>query len=334
MKALVTGANGFVGRAVADLLLARGVEVRSLARTDAPELRAVGIEALRGDVGSYPSVLEAARGMDVVFHVAAKAGIWGPKEEFERSNVLGTQNVIAACREAFVPRLVYTSSPSVVFGGASLEGVAESVPYPLTYSADYPRTKAIAERAVLAANDATLSTVALRPHLVWGPGDQNLVPRIVSRAWKKTLRKVGTGRELVDSTYIENAALAHVLAAEGLAPGALHAGKVYFISNGEPVPVGLLIDRIVDAAGAPPVTRTVSLRAAVAVGAVSELVYRALRLGGEPLMTRFLAEQLATAHWFDIGAAKRDFGYLPRVSIDEGMDRLRTHLRGSSARWT
>lgn len=330
MRALVTGANGFVGKAIAKQLLARGDTVRSIARSDAPELRALGVETIRGDIADHRAIVDATRDVDVVFHVAAKAGVWGKREDFERSNVLGTEQVIAACRETGVARLVFTSSPSVVYGSASLEGVDESVPYPDTYTADYPRTKAMAERLVLAANNATLATVALRPHLVWGPGDQHLVPRIVARAWKRKLRKVGTGRELVDSTYIDNAANAHVLAADTLAPGAPHAGKAYFISNGEPMAVGLLIDRIVDAAGAPPVTRNVPLDVARAVGAISELAFRVFRLSGEPMMTRFLAEQLATAHWFDIRAAKRDFGYEPTVSIDEGMVRLRAYLRGSS----
>lgn len=328
MKALVTGANGFVGKAVAKLLLARGDTVRSIARSDAPELRALGIETVRGDIADREAAREATAGVDIVFHVAAKAGVWGKAEDFERSNVLGTRRILDACREAKVGRLVFTSSPSVIYGSQSLEGVDESVPYPDTYTADYPRTKAAAERLVLAANDAQLATVALRPHLVWGPGDQHLVPRIVGRAWKGKLRKVGTGRALVDSTYIDNAAQAHLLAGDTLSPSAPHAGKAYFISNGEPLPVGLLIDRIVDAAGAPPVTKRVPLRVARAVGSVSELVFRGLRLSGEPLMTRFLAEQLATAHWFDITAAKRDFGYEPAVSIDEGMDRLRAYLRG------
>jgi 2-alkyl-3-oxoalkanoate reductase len=329
VKALVTGANGFVGKAIAQQLLARGDEVRSVARSDAPELRALGVDTHRGDIAEEAVAQRAvAGGIDVVFHVAAKAGVWGPREEFERSNVLGTERLVRAARDAGIRRFVFTSSPSVVFGGHDLEGVDESVPYPDTYSADYPRTKARAERFVLAQNDDDFATVALRPHLVWGPGDQNLVPRIVSRAWKRKLRKVGSGHALVDSTYIDNAALAHLNAADSLEPGAPHAGRAYFISNGEPVAVGLLIDRIVAAAGAPPTTKSVPLHVARAVGAVSELVYRGLRLPGEPLMTRFLAEQLATAHWFDISAAKRDFGYVPTVSIDEGMDKLRDYLRG------
>jgi 2-alkyl-3-oxoalkanoate reductase len=329
VKALVTGGNGFVGKAIAQLLLARGDEVRSVARSDAPELRALGIDTHRGDIADEAVAKRAVEGgIDVVFHVAAKAGVWGPREEFERSNVVGTERLVRAAREAGIRRFVFTSSPSVVFGGHDLEGVDESVPYPETYSADYPRTKAQAERFVLAQNDKDFATVALRPHLVWGPGDQNLVPRIVSRAWKRKLRKVGNGHALVDSTYIDNAAFAHLDAADSLEPFAPHAGRAYFISNGEPVAVGLLIDRIVDAAGAPPTTKTVPLKLARVVGAVSELVYRGFRLPGEPLMTRFLAEQLATAHWFDISAAKRDFGYEPRVSIDDGMDKLRDYLRG------
>ncbi len=332
MKALVTGGGGFLGKAIVARLRARGDEVTSFARGAYPELTAMGVTVVRGDLADTEALRRAAAGCDVVFHVAAKPGVWGSFDEFHRANVEGTLHVIDACRAASVTRLVYTSTPSVVFGTVGHEGVDESVPYPRDdeFIADYPRTKAAAERAVLAANGPDLATVALRPHLIWGPGDNHLVPRIVARAKAGRLRKVGTGKYAVDSVYIDNAAEAHVLAADALSPGAPHAGKAYFISQGEPVAIGDLIDRIVEAAGLPKVTRSIPAGVAYAVGAISEVLYRAVGAKNEPLLTRFVAKQLSTPHWFDIGAAKRDFGYTPTISLDEGMKRLGVWLRSGA----
>lgn len=327
MNALVTGGGGFLGSAIARLLRARGDSVRSLSRGDYPALAALGVEQVRGDVADPETVARAVHGCDVVFHVAAKAGIWGPYAEFYRANVEGTQNVVAACRARGVRRLVHTSSPSVVFAGRDVEGVNESAPYAGRYESPYPETKARAERLVLEANGADLATVALRPHLIWGPGDNHLIPRLVARARAGRLRKVGRRDPLVDSTYIDNAAEAHVLAADRLEPGSPVAGRVYFISQGEPRPLWVLINGILAAAGAPPVTRTISTPTALLAGRLLETVYRVLHLSGEPPMTRFLAHQLSTAHWFDIRAARRDLGYRPRVSIDEGLRRLEQSLR-------
>ncbi len=211
-----------------------------------------------------------------------------------------------------------------------MEGVDESAPYLEHYEADYPATKAWAERHVLASNGPDLATVALRPHLIWGPGDNHLVPRLIARARSGRLHRIGRAAKLVDSTYIDNAAEAHLLAADRLAPGSPVAGRAYFISNGEPMPVWDLVDRILAAAGLPPVKRTVPPAAALAAGAAFEAVYRALRIKAEPPMTRFLAHQLASAHWFSIAAARRELGYEPRVSIDEGLRRLSAALRGEA----
>jgi nucleoside-diphosphate-sugar epimerase len=265
-------------------------------------------------------------GCDVVFHVAAKAGFWGPYREYFQANVVGTQNALTACRQTGVRRLVYTSSPSVVFNGSDMAGVDESVPYPLHYHAAYPETKAIAEQMVLKANGPELATVALRPHLIWGPGDPHLVPRLLDRARSRALRRIGQRDNLVDSVYIDNAADAHLLAADRLSNGSALAGRAYFITNGEPLPLWNLIDRILHAGGLPPVTRSVSPTLAYAAGLALEGVHALFRLKGEPRMTRFLARELATAHWFDISAAGRDLGYKPAVSIDEGMRRLKQWL--------
>jgi 2-alkyl-3-oxoalkanoate reductase len=327
MKALVTGGGGFLGGAIVRRLRARGDEVRSFSRGDYPELRSLGVEVIRGDLVDPEAVARAAEGCDIVFHSAAKAGIWGPHEEYHRANVVGTQNVIAACRRSHINRLIYTSSPSVVFNGRDMEGVDESAPYPQHYEASYPQTKAQAEKLVLEANDTDLATVALRPHLIWGPGDQHLVPRIIARAKVGALRRIGRRPLLVDSVYVDNAAQAHLLAADRLRLGSAISGKTYFISQGDPRPLWDLINMILQAAGVPPVTRHISPQLAYAAGWFYERMYWLLRKQTEPPMTRFLARELSTAHWFDISAARRDLGYEPEVSFEQGVSRLAEWLK-------
>ncbi len=326
MRALVTGGGGFLGGAVVKALLARGDEVVSFARGDYPQLREAGVHTVRGDLGDARDVLAAASGCDIVFHVAAKANIVGAEADFERSNVVGTEHVVQACRKLGIGRLVHTSTPSVVHAGHDVAGADESLPYATSFSSAYPRTKAAAERLVLAANDEALATLALRPHLVWGPGDTQLIPRILKRAHQGRLRLVAGGTALIDTTYIDDAAAAHLLAADHLAPEAACAGKAYFISSGDPRPVGEVINAILAADGLPPVHASVPLWVAETGGSVVELIWRLLRRTDDPPMTRFLARQLATAHWFDISAARRDLGYVPEVSFEEGMRRLATSL--------
>lgn len=326
MKALVTGGGGFLGKAIVKLLIARGDEVRSFSRNEHPALTELGVEHCRGELSDAEAVSRAAQGCDTVFHVAAKAGVWGPYEEFYRANVLGTQHVIAACRQHGIKRLVHTSSPSVVFDGSDMEGVDESVPYPEHFEAFYPQTKAEAEQLVLIANDEQLATVALRPHLIWGPEDNHLVPRILDRGAKGALRRIGKRDCLADTIFIDNAAQAHLQAADRLDIGSSVAGKAYFLSQGEPLPVWDVVDRILDAGGIAPVSGTISPKLAYAVGWTLEKVYGLLGIKGEPRMTRFVAKELSTAHWFDISAARKDFGYDPQISFDEGMLRLKAWL--------
>ena len=329
MKALVTGGGGFLGSAIVRLLRTRGDEVRTFSRKEHQELSFLGVEQHHGDLSDPTAVHEAVRGCDIVFHVAAKAGIWGGYEEYYRSNVAGTQHVIAACQDHHVGRLVFTGSPSAVFDGSDVEGGDESLPYPASYEAHYPHTKAVAEQLVLDANSAFLATVSLRPHLIWGPGDNHLVPRIVEKGRAGRLRRIGARPCLVDTIYVDNAAEAHLNAADRLQPGAPPAGRAYFISNGEPLPLWEMVNRILAAADLPPVTRSISPSLANAAGTLCEMVWNTLRLSGEPPMTRFVASELSSAHWFDISAARRDLGYEPRISIEEGLRRLRNSFQGA-----
>jgi nucleoside-diphosphate-sugar epimerase len=246
--------------------------------------------------------------------------------------VVGTENVIAACRTHGIRRLVFTSSPSVVFAGIDQHGVDESEPYPKRFLAHYPHTKALAEQVVLTANGPDLATVALRPHLIWGPGDPHLIPRLVRQSRAGRLKRIGRQSKPVDTVYVDNAAAGHVQAADRLEPGSPLAGKAYFLSQGEPQPLWEFVDRLLTAAGLPPVTTTVSASMAYATGALWEGAYRLFRLDGEPPMTRFVARQLSTAHWFDLSAARRDFGYAPTISTDEGLKRVEAWLQSQLCR--
>jgi nucleoside-diphosphate-sugar epimerase len=323
MKALVTGGGGFLGGVIVRMLLERGDQVRSFSRGAHLALAGMGVEQVQGDLADREALFRAAQGCDIVFHVAAKAGIWGSYDAFYRANVTGTENVIAACRIQGIPTLVHTSSPSVVFDGRDVEGGDESLPYPPRFEAHYPKTKALAEQCVLGANSPELATVALRPHLIWGPGDNHLVPRIVAKARAGKLRRIGRRDCLVDTVFVDNAARAHLLAADHLATDRGISGKAYFISNGQPLPLWEMVNRILAAADLPPVTASIPPQLAYAVGCICEGLWGLLRLKGEPPMTRFVAHELASAHWFSIEAARRDFGYQPEISIDKGLARLR-----------
>ncbi|MFQ5559216.1 MAG: NAD-dependent epimerase/dehydratase family protein [Nitrospinota bacterium] len=323
MKILVTGGGGFLGGAIVRHLWKQGSDVRSFSRKRYLALKKMNIEEFSGDLRDTKAVMRAVKGCDLVFHVSAKSGIWGEYKEYHETNVLGTKNILTACKAYGVKRLVYTSSPSVVFSGKDHEGVDESQPYPDKYLAHYPKTKAIAEKMVIKENGPDFATVILRPHLIWGPGDNHLVPRLIARAGEGKLRKIGKTAKIVDSVFIDNAVQAHVLAAARLAPGSPVAGKTYFISNGEPMPMQELIDSIIASQGFPPVEKYLSPEFAYFAGFALEVLYTILKRIEEPPMTRFLARQLSTHHWFDISAARRDLGYEPLISIREGLERLK-----------
>jgi nucleoside-diphosphate-sugar epimerase len=327
MHALVTGGGGFLGGYIVRALLARGDRVRSFGRGDYPSLAAQGVEVFRGDIRDNEALGRACAGVECVFHAAALPGIGMDRNVYHSVNQVGTELLLANCRRHGVGRLVYTSSPSVVFAGRDQCGVDESAAYDFGWMraqrAYYSESKACAEWAVLAANGEHLKTCALRPHLIWGPGDMHLIPRLIARARSGRLRRVGAGTNLVDITFVENAAEAHLAAADALVgEDALAAGKAYFLSQGEPVSCWEWIDEVLALAAMPPVRKSVSRPTASRLGAICEGIWAAFGRSAEPPMTRFLAAQLATSHWFDISAARRDFGYEPRVSTAEGMRRL------------
>ena len=323
MKVLVTGGGGFLGQAVVRQLLAKDYTVRVLNRSDYPELGALGVECHRGDLADAGPVEKAVSGCEAVIHVAAKAGPGLYRQDFERPNVDGTRHVLEACRRLNVRALVYTSSPSVVHGGGDIEGGDERLPYPDHFQAPYPETKARAEQMVLAANGETLRTCALRPHLIWGPGDNQLLPRLIEKNRAGRLRLPASEKH-IDTVYIDNAAEAHVLALEDLLGAGRSAGRAYFISNGEPMATGEIIASLLRSAGETPRIRAIQPKLAMAVAGLVEGLWRLTRRRSDPPLSRFVVEHLSTAHWYDLSAAERDLDYRPRVSIAEGLDRLRS----------
>lgn len=326
MHALVTGGGGFLGLYIVEQLIARGDRVRVLCRGSYPRLKELGVEVIQGDIRDSHTVAAACEGIEAVFHTAAIPGIWGPWSRFYAINTRGTENVVWACRQQGVKRLIYTSSPSVVYDGHPHVDADESLPYPESFLCHYPHSKMLAERGVLQACDEDLLTVALRPHLIWGPRDNHLVPRLIDRARRGRLRQVGDGSNVISMSYVENAATAHIQAADALTPGATVCGQAYFINEPEPVNLWDWVNRLLAAADLPPVTRRVSANSADRIGAVCEAVYGLLRIERDPPMTRFLASQLSQSHSYIIEKARGDFGYKSPVSVEEGMRRLRADL--------
>lgn len=328
MKALVTGANGFLGSYIVRQLLDRSRdgeswEVTTLTRRKSDGLGALKLNAFYGDIRDIDLIEKAFEDVDVVFHTAAVSGIWGSWKKFHSVNTVGTRNVVECCLRHAVGKLVYTSSPSVTFTGDHQINTNETAPYARDWLCNYPKSKMLAEQHVLDANDPkVLMTCALRPHLIWGPGDRHLVPRLIQRARMKQLRRVGDGTNLIDTTYVENAAYAHLLAAVALRPESPVCGNAYFISQGDPVNCWSFINEVLSVAGVAPVKKKISFYWAYRLGMALEAYHEMLAKESEPRMTRFLAAQLAKSHYFDISRAREDFGYHPIVSHDEGIRRL------------
>ncbi len=327
MRILVTGGGGFIGGALIKRLVEEGHQVSSLARGDYPWLREIGVDVICADLQDVRSVVQASAGMDIVFHVAAKAGLWGSYREFFDVNVTGTKNVIHACIKNGVRSLVFTSSASVVFDGNNIEGLNENLPYPSRPLSHYTATKALAEQAVLNANGPDLKTISLRPHLVWGPGDRHILPRIINQAKAGKLRIIGNGKNVIDTTYIDNAVLVHLCAAKALIDNLKACGKTYFISNGEPVLLWELVNGLLKAAGLAPPKKKISSGAAMKIAGTLELFHKIFRAGKAPRLTRFLVHELTASHWFDISAAETELGYRPEVTIQEGLKLLAEYNR-------
>lgn len=322
MKVLVTGAGGFLGKAITLKLLESGYQVHCLNRSSYLELIEAGAVCFRGDIADPRSAMQAAQGCDAIIHTAAKAGFWGKYRDYFESNVTGTRNVLAACKAMGIQKLVYTSTPSVIHAGGDIEGEDESLPYPEHFLSHYPATKAIAEQEVLAANGPDLATTAIRPHLIWGPGDNHLLPRLKERALAGKLSMIDGGRKLIDTVYIDNAVNAHILALQKLGPGADCAGKAYFITQGEPIALADMITALLKTQGIEANLRNIPLGLAKKLAPLMEVAWKLLPLKGEPPLTRFLFEQFSTAHWYSLDNARRDLGYEATVSLEEGLRRL------------
>ena len=326
MKILVTGGGGFLGSAICRQLLARGDGVFAYQRSANEELADLGATIIRGDITDAGLLSSSLKGVDAVIHTAAKAGLSVNYDDFYRPNVKGTENVINACHDNGIRKLVFTSSPSVTHADGDIEGGDESLPYAGHYNSPYPATKALSEQMVMAANCPELRTVSLRPHLIWGPGDNHLLPHLLERAKAGKLKLPGPDK-LIDTVYIDNAAKAHLLALDRLesAPEVV-GGKTYFISNDEPLTQEQIIGGLLKAAGLEVDIQSISPKLAMAAGTVLESTWKLLRLKSDPPLTRWSAEHLSTAHWYDISAAKRDLGYEAEITIAEGLKRLSAKL--------
>lgn len=319
MQAVVIGGGGFLGSKIAHLLLKRGDHVRVVGRHYYPHLSGAGAYSLVADINDPTAMVDAVKNADAVFLTAAHAGYWGKLARYWKINVDGTRTVLDGVKKCGVPRLIYTSTPSVVGYQTEVENANNDLPYPSKHESPYPETKGIAERLILAANGPGLATVALRPHIIFGPGDRHVLPRMIDKAVSGKLMQIGNGTNMVDMTYIDNAAAAHLDAAAALANHqAPCAGKAYFISNNEPVRLWDFLNTMLSDIGFPTIDRSISLRTGRILGRICEMGYHVLPLRGEPPITRYLASMLARAHWYDMTPAMRDLGYRVRVSMAEG----------------
>lgn len=325
MRILVTGGGGFLGTyIIKELLKNPSYLVTSFSRHSYAHLEDLGVPTLKGDLTKKEDVERAlALGFDAIFHVAALAGVWGAYNDYLNINFHGTKNLLESARTHGVKKFIYTSTPSVVFGKEDLLGVNEDQPYPTEHLTPYAETKTMAERLVLQANDSkTFLTCALRPHLIWGPGDPHLFPRVIQKGKEGKLKVVGDGQNLVDIIYVENAAMAHVQAFENLTPGSRVCGEAYFIGQERPVKLWDFINEILGYMKVEPVMKSIDLETAYRLGWVLEKVFKLAGIRKpEPPMTRFVALNLGKSHYFSHEKAKRDFGYVPKISIEEGLKR-------------
>lgn len=319
-SAFVTGGSGFIGGRLLSRLAAGGARVRALARSErsAAAVEALGAEPVRGDLSDPATLAAGARGCDVAFHLAAHLGQWGTREEFERDNVTGTENALAACREAAVPRFVHCGTEAALIAGEPLVGIDETAPLRPDSKALYSATKARAERAVRAASNADLETVVVRPRLVWGPGDTTLLPEIVAAVEAGRFAWIGGGGHLTETTHVENVVEGLLLGAERGAPG-----EAYFVTDGEPVVFREFVSALLETQEVEPPTRSLPAPVAAALAATFETLWRALPLPGEPPLTRLAVWLSSQECTIEIAKARRELGYEPMISRAEGLAAMR-----------
>lgn len=321
MKILVTGGGGFLGRHLVKMLIERGHQVESFSRSNHPVLDRLGIKSIKGDLKNYSQVLAACESKDAIFHVASKVGMWGKWKDFYEINVNGTKNILNAAKEANVPYLVYTSTPSVVFDKKDITGGNENLPYTKRPQNYYQKSKIMAEKMILSQNE--VKAVALRPHLIFGEDDPHIIPKIIEKAKAGKLFKIGDGQNLVDVTYVENAAHAHILALEKLMTNPKIFGNAYFIGQENPVNLWEFINSILSINNVPIVRKKVPLKMAYFFGVILENVYKLLGIRKDPPMTSFVALQMGTSHYFSHRNAQLELGYFPLVSLYQAIERLK-----------
>lgn len=330
---LVTGAAGFVGRNLVQALKARGDDVRAIDIADSTEIG--GVDYRKVDITDANAVLEACAGVDSVFHAASLVHTkWNQIEAVWGVNLGGTENIIAGCRAGGVKRLNYVSSASVVYEGRDIENGDEALPYATSSQAPYADSKIKAEQLVLQNNDDTLATCAIRPHVIFGPGDPRFVPTLVKAARSGRLRvQVGLSNWMSDYTFVDNVSDALILADDKLAPGSAVAGEAFFITNGEPMEFWGFVRKVLAELELPPIKFAVPHQLVYAVAAIKEGIdtLRGGTLNAEDGLSRFAVRYMCTHHYFAIEKARRLLGYEPRVSIDEGIKLTCDHLRASGA---
>ncbi len=323
MKVLVTGGGGFLGRFICRDLIHRSYEVVSYSRSHHSILEELGVQQIQGSLTDLDALRKAFAGIEAVFHVAAKAGVWGDYEDYYQTNVVGSENIIKLCHEFQVKYCVYTSTPSVVHKDGGIEGEDESLEYPKEFKAPYPKTKAIAEKMFLDANSDSFQCLCLRPHLIWGPQDHHFLPRLEERSKSGKLMLLGSGDYKVDHIYVENASLAHIQALEALMDSSRKAdGRAYFISQNEPLAIKDLINSLLNSINQPQVKKFLPVSVGKLLGKVFEVFFKVFAPHKEPPLTHFVASQLSTPHWFNCKASKEKLGYKPLVSTKEGLKRL------------
>lgn len=319
-KVLITGGGGFLGRNITKLLIKKNYEVHTFQRNFYPELETLGVKQHLGDLLNIDQIKNALIGIDSVIHTASKVGMNGTFQEFYLANFIGTQNLVLAMKEMKIKNLIYTSTPSVVFGKDDIIFADESIPYPKKFLSHYAHSKMLAEEYVLKSVDESFFAVALRPHLIFGPGDTNLIPRVVEARKKNKLKIVGDGRNLVDVIYIDNAAYAHYLALEKI--NSHISGHVYFIGQG-PVNLWNFTNEILQHFNLPSVKKRISLNTAYLIGYIIEFILKILKLDHiHPPMSRFIALQLGKSHFFNHQLSKIELGHYELVSIQDGIKNL------------